>query len=178
MKRYQSILNAGSIAGLLSYGSFLVLYYLLSFNPLGPGKLVAFIGVGVLMYFALKRHLDMELEGFATFRQLLTPALIFSFVFASLNGMLIYLHGAFVDAGFVELVVNDSLESIGPYKDEMINFMGKADYKKMLEEYQNLTFSEVALTDAQSKSFSSILLGLIFALTMRKNPPIFDDSEH
>jgi hypothetical protein len=177
MKRFQSILNAGSLAGLLSYGSFLILYYLLSINPTGPAKVVAFGCVGVLMYFTVKKYMEVELEGFATYRQLMRPAILFSFVYATLSGMLIYLHGAFVDANFVPFISEEMIKSMEPLKEGMIEFWSEAEFEAEIENNKNLTLYDVALRDAVSKSFSSIILGMIFALSMRKNPPIFDDSE-
>jgi len=175
MKKYQTILNAGSIAGLFSYIMFLVFYYVFSINPIGPAKFLSLVGVLALLYWAMKQYRETELEGFALFTQLLPPAFIFSFVYASLNGMLVYLHGAFFDAGYVQLIVTDSLQSIGEYKDTMVGMIGKDEYKKMIEQYESLDAATVALSDAQSKSMTTLLAGVIIAAIFRKKPPIFDN---
>ena len=175
MMKYKTILNAGSIAGLFSYFMFLAFYYGLSVNPIGPVKFLTLIGVLALLYWAMKQYRDTELEGFAVVSQLLPAAFIFSFIYASLNGMLVYLHGAFVDAGYVQLIVTDSLQSIGEYKDMMVDMVGKDEYKKMIEQYESMDAATVALSDAQSKSMTALLAGVIMAFVLRKKPPIFDN---
>ena len=89
--------------------------------------------------------------------------------------MLVYLHGAFFDAGYVQLIVTDSLQSIGEYKDTMVGMIGKDEYKKMIEQYESLDAATVALSDAQSKSMTTLLAGVIIAAILRKKPPIFDN---
>lgn len=173
--KYRVILNAGSLAGLFSYLMFLVYYYVFSANPIGPAKFLSLVGVLVLLYWAIKQYRETELEGFATFTQLLPAVFLFSFVYASLNGMLVYLHGAFFDAGYVELIVTDSLESIGQFKDTMIGMVGKDEYKKMIEQYESMDAGTIALSDAQSKSMTALIAGLIMAGVLRRKPPIFED---
>lgn len=173
--KYKTILNAGSIAGLFSYFMFLAFYYGLSINPIGPIKFLSLAGVLALLYWALKQYRDTELEGFALFTQLIPVAFMFSFIYASLNGMLIYLHGALIDAGYVQVIVVDSLQSIGEYKDTMVGLIGKDEYKKMIEQYESMDAATVALSDAQSKSMTTLLAGVIMAAVLRKKPPIFDN---
>ena len=177
--KYRSILNGGSIAGAFSYVMFLVYYYALGMNPIGPAKFITLVGVLFVMFKTLQHYRETKLEGFARFIQLFSPAIIFSFIYASLNGMLVYLHGVALDAGFVEAIIEDNLSSIGQYKDAMVGFIGKDEYQKMIEQYQNTTLADIALGDAQSKSFTTLVAGIIISLILMKKPPIFaaDESE-
>ncbi len=53
--------------------------------------------------------------------------------------------------------------------------IGKDEYKKMIEQYESLDAATVALSDAQSKSMTTLLAGVIIAAILRKKPPIFDN---
>ena len=177
--KYRLIFNGGSIAGAFSYMMFLIYYYALGMNPIGPVKFITLVGVLFGMFKTLQHYRETELEGFALFIQLFSPAIIFSFIYASLNGMLVYLHGVALDAGFIEAIIEDNLSSISQYKDAMVGFIGKDEYQKMIEQYQTTTLADIALGDAQSKSFTMLVAGIIISLILMKKPSIFaaDESE-
>lgn len=172
--KHRIILNTASVAGLLSYGLFNVYFYLFGINPLGPIKFLSFAVVAALFFRALKNHRESELEGFAKFSQLFMAGLVFSFIYASLNAMLIYLHGIAIDGSFVEHIKTETLEQVGQVKDMMISMMGKDKYQAMIAEYEGITAGMLAFGDFQSKAITATLVGLVYALILKKNPPIFD----
>ncbi|MEZ4721672.1 MAG: DUF4199 domain-containing protein [Flavobacteriales bacterium] len=177
MMRYKHILNMASIAGLLSYALFNLYYYVLGFNPLGPMKFLSFGLISVIFYYAIKTHREIELEGFGRFQQLFIAGLVFSFVYSSLNGMLVYLHGIAFDDSYVEFIKTETLQQVGEYKDTMVSMLGKEAYQEMLDEYDKISPGKLAMGDFQSKSISATLLALFFALILKRNPPVFNDGE-
>lgn len=173
MQKYAHILNGGSIAGLAMYALFLLSYYVLAYNPMGPVKWVGIWIPALLMYTSLKRYRETELEGFATFRQNFSAAIVFSFVFSSLSAMCIYLHAIAFDASYVQLMITEGLENSAKVKDMMIKLIGRDGYKEMITEYQNLTPAGVAWSDFTSKSFLCFVLAIVFSAVLRKEPPVF-----
>ena len=57
----------------------------------------------------------------------------------------------------------------------MVGMIGKDEYKKMIEQYESMDAATVALSDAQSKSMTALLAGVVMAIVLRKKPPIFDN---
>jgi hypothetical protein len=177
MHKLRHTLNLASIAGLASYLLFIAYFYLLNLNPLGPIKYVSLSVTAYLLYLAIKHYRDTELEGFGKFNQLFMPGVIFSFVYSSLIGMLVYLHTSMLDVSVVEFVIRDGLESVGEFKEVMLNYMDKDEYQKLIDQYESLSPSVLALTDFQSKSITTLVLALIYSLILRKSRPIFNEGE-
>ena len=147
-------------------------------NPLGGIKFLSIIVPIVLMYFSIKRYKRVEGEGFLTFGQGFMAGLIFSFIYGSLNAMLIYVYGLSIDGGFVDFFVQDSLEKLGEIKVQWIQFFGEDTYREMLSKTPNVDLGDLAWSDFQSKLFGGLILSLIMAVILRQNPPVFNDQEH
>jgi hypothetical protein len=177
MNRYTTLLNGGSLAGAIAFALFLVYFYVLGMNPLGGIKFLSIFVPVVVMYFSMKKYKEVEGEGFMTYGQGFVAGLIFSFVYASLNGMLIYLYGLVIDGSFLELFITDNLETLGQTKDQMISLLGEGTYKEMIAEFQNIGLGDLALSDFQSKLMGGIIITLIMAAILRQNPPVFDHSD-
>lgn len=177
MNKYSPILNNGSIAGLAAFAYFLIIYYVLGANPLGPWK---FLGLGIpvfFMYRALIGFRETEGEGFLKYGRGFMLGVLFSFIYSSLCGMLVYLYGLIIDAGFVDLVINENLQALGEGKDQVISLLGKDTYEEMLEEFKAFDLQSLAFNDFQSKSLGSILIALIMAAVVKQNPPTFEVSD-
>lgn len=102
---------------------------------------------------------------------------LFSFIYSSLCGMLVYLFGLTIDGGFVDLVINENLAALGEGKDQVISLLGKDTYEEMLEYNKAFDLQSLALNDFQSKSLGSILIALIVAAVVKQNPPTFEVSD-
>lgn len=169
-------MNAGSIAGLVSYALFLLYWYVFDMNPLGPVKWIGLWVPVVFMYMAVKRHREHELEGFITYAQAFTAGLFFSFIYSSLSAMLIYLH-ALADVGYVDKFITENLYAMGEAKDQLLALLSRDQYEEMLNEIKEITHGQLALSDFQSKLFGSVIIALIIAAVLKKNPPIFPTTD-
>lgn len=176
MARYTGILNAASIAGVCSYALFLLYNYVLDINPFGPVKFLGVVIPAVFMYLAVRRFREQETEGFITFRQAFAIGSIFVMVYSSLCGMLTFLHGSLLDPGLTERIMQFNLEGLGMMKDAMLEYRGREEYERLLEEAKNTGMGDIAMGDFISKAFGSTLLALVIAIILRKKPPIFDRS--
>lgn len=165
-------MNAASVAGIAAYVIFLATYYVFGANPFAGMQWVATLVGLVIMYYTLKRFRDTELEGFATYGQLLSPSWMYAFVFASMSGMLIYAHAWLVDDSFVEVVRISNLQDLGEAKDVMISLLGEEAYKLAVEELQKLDVTDIALSDFQMKFFLSFLTAFILAAVIKRKPPV------
>lgn len=174
MNRYTTILNGASLAGLIAFALFLTSYYVLSLNPFGAIKFFGLAVPALLMYTAVKKYKEVEGEGFLTYGKGFVVGVMFTFVYASLSAMLIYLYGLIVDGSFVEFFINDNLQSLGEAKEQILSFMGEETYKEMLEEFQKFDLASLAMGDFQSKTIGGFIIALIVAAILKQKPPIFD----
>lgn len=172
------MLNSGSLAGAITFALFLLYYYALGLNPLGGIKYFSLVVPIYFMYQSVKKYKQTECEGYLTYGQGFFAALLFSFVYASLSGMLVYLYGLIVDGSFVSFFITDNLQTLGQAKKEMIAILGEDTYRKMLDEFQNIDLGDLALSDFQSKLFGGFFIALIIAAILRQNPPVFESTEH
>jgi|APSaa5957512535_1039671.scaffolds.fasta_scaffold00202_27 hypothetical protein len=177
MKKYAPILNNGSIAGLAAFAYFLIVYYVLNSNPLGAWKFLGLAIPALFMYRALVSFRETEGEGFLKYGRGFMLGVLFSFIYSSLCGMLVYLFGLTIDGGFVDLVINENLAALGEGKDQVISLLGKDTYEEMLEYNKAFDLQSLALNDFQSKSLGSILIALIVAAVVKQNPPTFEVSD-
>jgi hypothetical protein len=176
MKRYSSILNGGSIAGLVAFVFFLIVYYLLGMNPFGGIKFLGLAIPAAFMYFSVRRYRETEGEGFLKYGKGFMVGVMFTFIYSSLSAMLVYLYGLTIDGSFVEFFVNENLNAIGQAKDQLIDFIGKDAYQEMIDEFKKIDVGSLAFSDFQSKTMGGVIIALIIAAILRQNPPIFDDN--
>ena len=174
MNRYTTILNGASLAGLIAFALFLTSYYVLSLNPFGAIKFFGLAVPALLMYTAVKKYKEVEGEGFLTYGKGFVAGVMFTFVYASLSAMLIYLYGLLIDGSFVEFFINDNLQSLGEAKEQILAFMGEDTYKEMIAEFQKFDLASLAMGDFQSKTIGGFIIALIVAAILKQNPPIFD----
>lgn len=177
MKKYISLANGGSLAGAIAFALFLVIYYGLGSNPFGMWKFLILVVPAVLMYRSVRNYRETEGEGFLTYGQGLMAGIVFGFVYASLNAMLIYLYGLTIDGGYVEAFKLDNLETLGQSKDQLIGFIGENQYREMINEIESMTLGGLAFGDFQSKSIGVFLMALIVAGILKQTPPTFDTED-
>ena len=177
MNHYTTILNGASLAGLIAFALFLTSYYVLSLNPFGAIKFFGLAVPALLMYTAVKKYKEVEGEGFLTYGRGFIAGVMFTFIYASLSAMMIYLYGLTVDGSFVDFFINDNLQSLGEAKDQIISFMGEATYKEMIEEFQKFDLANLAMGDFQSKTIGGFIIALVVATILKQKPPIFDASD-
>ncbi len=177
MNHYTTILNGASLAGLIAFALFLTSYYVLSLNPFGAIKFFGLAVPALLMYTAVKKYKEVEGEGFLTYGRGFIAGVMFTFIYASLSAMMIYLYGLTVDGSFVDFFINDNLQSLGEAKDQIISFMGEATYKEMIEEFQKFDLASLAMGDFQSKTIGGFIIALVVATILKQKPPIFDASD-
>ena len=177
MNHFTTILNGASLAGLIAFALFLTSYYVLSLNPFGAIKFFGLAVPALLMYTAVKKYKEVEGEGFLTYGRGFIAGVMFTFIYASLSAMMIYLYGLTVDGSFVDFFINDNLQSLGEAKDQIISFMGEATYKEMIEEFQKFDLASLAMGDFQSKTIGGFIIALVVATILKQKPPIFDASD-
>lgn len=171
MIKWKAILNAGSIAGLVSYGLFLVYFYLFNANPLGPIKWLGIWVPAVFMYIGIKKYREQESEGFIKYGPAFLAGFFFSFIYASLSAMLIYLHAMALDASYVDVFIMDNLKTLGETKEQLLMVFDRDQYEEMLNQIKGMTPGQLALSDFQSKLIGSAIMALIIAGILKKNPP-------
>jgi len=173
MRRLKTILNYGSLAGLSAHLMFVIYYYAFELNPLGGVKFFSLWVPVVFMYFGLKNYRDNELEGFASFGQLFSLSITFTFIYSSLSAMLVYLHST-MDAGFIELMINETLEGYGQMKDILLKVMSRDDYEGVIEETKKMDGTLVAMNDFTSKTLGTFIIALIICAVLKKQPPALE----
>ena len=177
MNRYITIINGASLAGAIAFGLFLTSYHLLSLNPFGAIKFFGLAVPALLMYNAVKKYKEIEGEGFLTYGKGFLTGVIFTFVYASLSAMLVYLYGLIIDGSFVQFFIDDILRSLGEAKEQIISLTGEDSYKERIEEFQNFDLASLALGDFQSKTMGGFIIALIVAAILKQKPPIFESTD-
>lgn len=177
MKRYKHLLNAGTMAGLLSFVLFMVLFYLFGETPNGPWSWIGAFFPIILLYLGMKKYKEEEGEGFLKYGEGLRAGLMFTFIYASLSAMLILLYGSLVSDEFMELIKKDSLEALGQTKDFMIEMLGRDAYEQQLEEVKSISVVQISSGDFFGKFIGGLVLTLVYAGILMKKPPIFDNAE-
>lgn len=130
----------------------------------------------VLMYWSVKKYKETEGEGFLLYGRGFLVGVLFTFVYSSLSGMLVYLHGLLIDASFVDFFIQENLQALGETKDQLIGFLGKEAYAEMIAEFEKFDLVSLALGDFQSKTMAGFILALIIAAILKQKPPVFTDS--
>lgn len=191
MKRYASILNEGSLAGISAFVFFIVLFlfmgreylildssedylkeiFTIRIHPFGG---IRIIGVLIPLWFmsrALRKYRDTEGEGVLSYGEGFRLGVMFTFVFASLSGMFVFLFGALIDAGFVDFANEADLRLLEV--QQQIRAMSEADYEEAREILGSRDVVDFAIGDFWSKTLTGFILALILSAIIKKNPPTF-----
>ncbi len=174
MRKFKHLLNAGTMAGSLAFATFLMLYLGFSLNPFGIASWITVVLPPIFMYLGIKKYKEEEGEGFLTYGQGFTAGIVFSFVYASLSGMLILLYGSIIDSGFLDLAKEENLRALGESKDVTIELLGREFYEQLIAEVENTTVGQLAFSDFQSKLIGSAIVALAVAGILLKRPPVMN----
>jgi hypothetical protein len=195
MTKFARLWNGGSIAGSLAFLYFLILYFgmgaefvlvpfeeeilresmTIRIHPFGGVKMFGVVIPIVLMYRAMKAYREEESEGFIAYGEAFRTGVLFSFVYASLSAMLIYLFGAFLDSSFVDFANASDMRVLSLVKEQGQDLFGSLD--EQIELIEKRSVVDFALSDLWTKSTSGIIIALILAAVLKKNPPTFAQDE-
>jgi len=195
MNRYISILNGGSLAGVIAFGWFLVLYFamgaefvLVDFNeeflreamtirihPFGSVRMLGLVIPSIFMYKAVKRYKMEEGEGFILFGRAFQVGVMFTFIYASLAGMLVFLFGSIIDGSFVEFANTYDLRVLELTKEAGESMFLNLDEQMELIKERDL--GSFAMMDFWRKTVSGFMIALIVAAVLKQKPPTFVDNE-
>lgn len=170
--RLRIILNYGSIAGTAAFALFLA-YYFMGFNPFGNiSWLSAWIPI-VAIYLAVKKFRDQHNEGLLSYGIGFSTSIFIALIYSTLFAMLAYLYGIIIDGGFVTLYKNEAIESIELMQN--ILKMDEALASEMAQEIDKASVGTIIFGDLQSKFLGSLIIALVVAAVLRKNPPMFSE---
>ncbi len=195
MGKYISILNGGSIAGLVAFGWFLVLYLAMGveyplahfddpfvqesltirIHPFGGVRIFGVIIPIIFMYRAIKRYKIEEGEGFIRYGEAFQVGVMFTFIYSSLAAMMMFLFGSLIDASFVEFANTYDLRALEMLQAQ--GMQGLLDIDAQVEMLEQRGLSNLALTDFWQKTTSGFLIALIVAAVLKQKPPTFADDE-
>jgi hypothetical protein len=163
-------LNYGSLAGIASFAFFLILY-LLGYNPLGGlSWLGAWIPI-VFIVLGIKKHRDENLDGYISYGQALGQGTMISIVFASFFAILVYLFGTLIDGTIVDAVVQESIEAL----EKARGFMSEEMIDMTIEQLEQTTIGNLAMTDFWNKFFGGFIVSLIVSAILKRNKSIFEE---
>jgi hypothetical protein len=172
MSKYRLLLNYGSIAGLAGFVSFII-YYALGTNPMGNiSWLTAWIPI-LFIYLGTKKHRDEVLGGAMTYGQAFLGGLIITLLWATLNGMLTYLFGAFIDASFVDIYKEDAYEQMEAARA----FMSEEILDQAMKSIEEMSLGQMVQGDVFNKLFGGLIVSLIIAAINKRKQDIFEVSE-
>lgn len=170
--RLRIILNYGSAAGTAAFVLFLAYYYM-GFNPFGNiSWLSAWIPI-VAIYLAVKKFRDQYNEGLLSYGIAFSTSIFIALIYGTLFAMLAYLFGTAIDGGFVTLYKNEAIESIELMQN--ILSMDEALASEMAQEIDKASAGTIIFGDLQSKFLGSLIVSLVIAAILRKNPPMFSE---
>jgi hypothetical protein len=176
MDIFRTPLNYGSIAGLISFGIFLLIY-VMGKNPLGNMSLLGIWVPVVFIYLGIKKHRDTFFKGYISFGQAFGQGALTSFIYASLFAILVYIFGIFVDDTIVDLFITEAIQAMdqvsGMLSEEMYNEM----YDKFIEELEGITLSAISLSEFRSKLIWGIIISLVVAAFLKKKKSVFEEEE-
>ncbi|MEQ9188681.1 MAG: DUF4199 domain-containing protein [Cryomorphaceae bacterium] len=195
MNRYLGILNGGSLAGLFAFLWFLVLYFamgaefvMVDFSEeflreamtirIHPFSAVRAFGVvipSIFMFRYIKQFKIEEGEGFITFGRAFQVGVMFTFIYASLTAMLIFLFGSLVDGSFVDFANTHDLRVLELTKEAGESVFVNLDEQMELIEQRDL--GSFALMDFWKKTSSGFIIALIVAAVLKQKPPTFADND-
>lgn len=195
MNRYLGILNGGSLAGLFAFLWFLVLYFamgaefvMVDFSEeflkeamtirIHPFSAVRGLGIvipSIFMYRYIKQFKIEEGEGFITFGRAFQVGVMFTFIYASLTAMLIFLFGSLVDGSFVDFANTHDLRVLELTKEAGESVFVNLDEQMELIKQRDL--GSFALMDFWKKTSSGFIIALIVAAVLKQKPPTFADND-
>lgn len=170
MNKRISILNAGTLAGVISFAAYLLLFYTLELTPAdGLGYFIWVIPIA-FFYFAITRYRDRQKDGYITAASAFQNGLLFSFVYASLLAMLLVLHAQF-DTSYFDANVHAFLQEFGKTKKDYLDAGMKEQYEMtidLLESAGSLIFVFSMFFNA---FFANVFSAIFVALAIKRNPP-------
>lgn len=183
------------MAGLLAFLWFLVLYsfmgteYVLAqfedpflresatirIHPFGSTRMLGIIIPVIFMYRSVSRFKETEGEGFLSFGRAFRISVMFTFIYASLSGMLVFLFGSIIDGSFVEFANTHDVRLLELTRDagEIALF----DVDEQIELLKQRDLADFAMSDFWGKTTSGFLVGLIVAAIVKQKPPTFASDE-
>jgi hypothetical protein len=195
MQKYTGILNSASIAGLVVFAYFILLYLamgtefvLIDFpeellresmtiriHPFGGMKMIGAVVPVVFMYLAVKRFKAEEGEGFITYGRAFRVGVMFTFIYASLSAMLIFLFGSLIDGSFVDFANSSDARLIRMMMEaDQVMFIDPEEQLKLIEQRG---LADFALSDFWSKTSGGFIIALVIAAFLKQKPPTFDVNE-
>ncbi|HET6244845.1 MAG: DUF4199 domain-containing protein [Bacteroidetes bacterium] len=177
MENIKTPLNYGSIAGVVAFSIFLIIY-MLGYNPLGSYSWVGAWVPIVFIILGIKKHRDQNLEGFITYGQAFGMGFMITFIFASLFGLLVYIFGTVVDPGIVEMTRSESLEAMQQASDQMPQIFSEELYDKMIEQLEAITISSLSFSEFTNKLFWGIIISLLAAAFLKHSKSPFEEDSN
>ena len=174
-------LNYGTIAGMVYFLLFVLLYYA-GLNPLGKWSYLGVWIPFVVIFLGIKHLRDRELGGNISFGKAVGSGMLISFVFASLFGILSYSFGSFIATDVVELEMTELMQQMDEMQiqiDEM-KAMGNSSFAESLQVYynkaaegleknpENFTLSAFLWGDFTGKLYGGFFVSLIIGLILKK----------
>jgi hypothetical protein len=168
--RYQVALIS-SILTAVGCFLFLILLYLLDFNPLGQYKLLYLPIYALGIVGGLKFFRDQRNGGFISGSQSVFMALIINVFAATLYAILVYNLLAYVDKNILELHKNELALLLVKTKTAMVEQFNLQQYEALYASIKSISASSVAIDEWVKMSAIGFVLAMAIAVIMKKSPP-------
>ena len=160
----------GAIAAILCVGFVISIYYLgthpLLINPYLDFRVPVFI---LLLFFSLKEIRDFYREGILYFAQGMIACFVFTFVFALIAGVLIWLI-CLLHPAFLSSYISGATEQIKSIPPDIIERIGKEELERNIKALP-ATNGVVLAIDYFGKSFIiSFFISVIISVILRRQP--------
>ncbi len=162
-------LRFGSIAGLLTVGLFLALYFL-DANPLIEARIVDLVLIPLFLFFGLKDFRDYRNGGIMHYWQGMTVGVILYLLMACVSSLWIVTFLELVDPQLLADYISNRQELLEGSKAQVIDQMGEQTYLESRAELQRITAFDLAIDDFLKKSIIGLMLTIMISIILRKRP--------
>jgi hypothetical protein len=166
----RTALNIGALYGLSSFAFFLFMYYA-GFNALGAS---AWLGMWIPVVFtiwSIRYYRDHECGGYVSYWRAFRTGLLTIMCGALLSALLLYLFGLIGAPDLLDNYKEQMLKGLEETEDLMTRLFSDNVYDMMIDNINKTTMSSIASSDFFNKCCGGIILSLIAAAFLKRNPP-------
>jgi len=176
MMQFKTPLTYGLYGSLIGFMFFVVL--LISGNsPWGNASWAGAWIPGLAVYFGVKIYRDNDMKGYVTYGQAFLACMVVVVAQAFVYEILTYIFSLATDSNAIEAYKQEVMMSVEATEEMMVSLVGEEMFEKAISEVENMSLSQVTISDFQSKIIGGVIVSLILAGVLTRKKPIFEEHE-
>ncbi|WP_297338445.1 DUF4199 domain-containing protein [Algoriphagus sp.] len=167
-KYFASAYQFGILGGILSILSFGLLAFLQP-DPTNLNLVFGYLITPISIFLALKFFKDYTNHGFISFAEGMSVGFVTYMLIALVSGLGIWVILLFSQDLF-QVIRESKLSVLVENSQTIIDQLGESSYQNTLENIQEMTAGDVALSDSLWKIIPGLFFTIIISIILRKNP--------